>query len=398
MNLMLVVGICLLLLIVGTLLGRYYTPDRRPLRRAAEEGRSYARGLVEVLEGHDDAAIEEITRTLRRNTKTVEAYFALGTLFRKRGEYERAVRVHQAILMRRDIDKQIRLRVHQQLALDFKQAGFVRRAVRALEFVVAKDKKRTDALAELAVLYEQDGRWERAAAIYRRLGKVSDRDTGALQAHMLAEHAHDALDRGELSVARKSLRRAVAASEGSVHALHVLALYQQRKDSPAAAARVWEKALRRAPELVSFFGPRLEATLFEQDRLDDYERLLEQLLQEHPGDIHLRLAYARFDARRDPRRALEQLTGLLEEAPNLLPARREAARLVLAQNEPEAIRAAFEELLQLLARADRGFRCASCGHTDDELFWRCPSCGSWDSVRVAWGRRAGEGAPRRLAS
>jgi lipopolysaccharide biosynthesis regulator YciM len=399
-NLLLIIGIGFFLLLVGTLLGRYYAPDRRPLERAAQEGKSYARGLVDLLEGDQDAAISEIANTLKKNTKTVEAYFALGTLFRKRGEHERAVRVHQAILVRRDLDKQTRLQVHHQLALDFRAAGFPKRAIKALEFVIAKDKKRLPAFRELAQLYEEAGEWERAVATHRRIGKLSGEDTSRLQAHMMAEQASRLIEQKELTAARKLLRRAISASPESVHALHVLGLYQQRKGNLAAAAKVWEKALRLAPELAGFFVPRLEVVQFELGKLDSVEKLLRELLEQHSGEEHghrvqIRLAYARFDARRHPERALAELTALLDEAPNLLPARREAARLVLASGDPDQIRQAFEDLVKLLAKADRGYRCEQCGHIADELFWRCPRCRSWDSVRVAWGRRSGEPGARR---
>lgn len=393
MNLVLLVGGALFLLLVGALLGRYYAPDKRPLKRAAREGRSYVRGLVEVLEGKDDAAIVEITKALRENTKTVEAYFALGALFRNRGEHERAVRVHQTILVRRDIDKATRLRVHYQLALDFRVAGFPRRAVKALEYVIAHDKKHRAALGDLAELYELAGAWERAAAVQLRLGKL-DKETQAERdrhvAHLFARRAQELAQQDELRAARKMLRRAVSTDASSVHVLHVLADYERRAGKLEAAVEAWEKALDRAPNLAAFFMPRVEAALFELDRVEHTDVLLARLLDRHGESVHLRLAHARYTAKRDPERALAALMGLLDDHPNLLPARREAARIMLEQDDAQAIRGALEELLDVLGRADRGYRCGECGNAESEIFWRCGRCGSWDSVRVAWGRRAAE--------
>lgn len=394
MNLLLVVGGGMLLLVVGTLLGRYYAPDRRPLKRAAEEGRAYVRGLVEVLEGNDDAAIKEIAEALKKNTKTVEAYFALGTLFRNRQEYERAVRVHQAILMRRDLDRKTRLRVHYQLALDFRAAGFLKRAVKAMEWVVAQNKRSEPAWRELASLYEETGQWERAALARRRLGKLSDEDTRAVQAHLWAELACQQLEDDDLTGARKSLKRAVSANNESIHVLHVLALYHQQKGKLAAAAKAWEKALRAAPNLTAYFFPMLESVLFELGKLDRMDRILDDLLDQDPENSHLRLGHARLEAKRSPARALKILSGLLEEAPTLMPARREAARLILRKGDEEQVRKTLVDLLEVLDEADRGYRCERCGHAGEELFWHCPGCESWDSVRVAWGRRSGE-APRK---
>jgi lipopolysaccharide assembly protein B len=396
-NLVLLVGVAALLLAVGLLLGRYYAPDRRPLQRAAEEGRAYVRGLVEVLEGHRDEAIAEIAEALKKNTKTVEAYFALGTLFRSRGEHERAVRVHQALLMRRDLDKATRLRVHLQLALDFKEAGFPRRAAKALEAVVTQDKKQVAALAELARMYERAGEWEKAALAERRLGKLSGKETGPRQAHLYARLAEQELEGGSLDDARRALKRALAAHRDGVHALHVLALYHRKRGQGSAAAAAWERALRLTPELAGFFVPRLEQQLFELERLSRLDHLLDDLRVQHPKSIHLRLALARVDAKRSPERALAALDLLLAEAPSLIPAWREKARLVLAGGDTERIRRTFEELTGLLAKVDRGYRCDECGHTAEELFWRCPRCAAWDSVRAAWGRRAGEGPSVRAA-
>jgi lipopolysaccharide biosynthesis regulator YciM len=392
MNLLLLVGIAFLLLVVGTLLGRYYAPDRRPLERAAEEGKSYVRGLVEVLDGRSDRAVAEIAEALKHNTKTVEAYFALGSLFRSRGEHERAVRVHQAILVRRDIDKATRLKVYHQLALDFRAAGFPRRAAKALEMVVTQDGKQAAALEELCKLYEETGEWERAALGQKRLGKLAGRDTRAVQAHLYAELAAGALEQQDLAAARKALKRALSADAGSVHALHVLGRYHATRENRAAAVAAWERGLRARPELAAFFVPLLEDALFALGKLEALDRLLDELRREQPGNVQLRLAHARLDAKRNPARALAELSAILDEAPGLIPAWREKARLQLERGDAEELRRGFEDLLALLARADRGYRCGSCGHTAAAHFWRCPSCASWDSARSAWGRRAGEGA------
>jgi len=284
------------------------------------------------------------------------------------------------------------------LVLEFKAAGFPKRAVKALEFIVTRDKKRAETFRELGQLYQETGQWERAAAVYKRIGKLPDEETGPTQAHMLAELAHLEIGAGQLTEARKHLRKALAAHADSVHAMHVLGVYQIKKADTSAAAKDWEQALRLAPDLAAFFVPRLENALFELGKLDRLELLLGELLAQHAGNVHLRLALARFDARRNPGRALAALMALLDDAPTLIPARREAARLVLASGDPELVRKAFEEQVELLARADRGFRCGSCGHTSDEIFWRCPRCHAWDSVGVAWGRRRGEAKRKAAAS
>ncbi|MDY0005145.1 MAG: hypothetical protein RBU30_27850, partial [Polyangia bacterium] len=124
--------------------------------------------------------------------------------------------------------------------------------------------------------------------------------------------------------------------------------------------------------------------------LDALARCLDTLSAERPESAQLGLARARFVGRRDPARALELLRQVIANAPSLLPARRLLGRLLLAKDDAGALRAEYESLLGTLDEMERSYRCARCGHTHQELFWRCPRCHAWDSVRVAWGRRTGE--------
>ncbi len=258
--------------------------------------------------------------------------------------------------------------------------------------MVSRDKKNEDSWRELIELYQETGQWERAALAYRRVGKISDQSTGPIQAHIWAQLAANQLKQEEPAEARKNLKKALAAHRESVHALHVLALLQQQSGNLSAAAKAWQRCLRLRPELVGFLLPRLEGVLFVLKKLDRVDDLLDEMLERNPKSVQLRLARARFERRRSPARALTSLEELLAEHPNLLPARRDAARLILEDGDGDQVRQALSDLLDLLKQADRGYRCGSCGHAEEQLFWRCPSCLSWDTVSVAWGRRKGERA------
>jgi lipopolysaccharide biosynthesis regulator YciM len=145
-----------------------------------------------------------------------------------------------------------------------------------------------------------------------------------------------------------------------------------------------------APDLASFFFPYVEEAFFEEEATDELGAELDELVEANPDNVHLRLVHARFLGKRSPELALGLIRAVLDDAPSLLPARRLAGRLVLGSDDTAAIRNEYEALLATLDRIEKSYRCARCGHTDRELFWRCPRCHAWDSVRVAWGRRAGE--------
>lgn len=391
MSVLILVGVGAGVLVLGVLLGRYYVPDTRPLRRAAKEGAMYIRGLNHILAHDNDAAIAELTRAVSENTGTVETYFALGVLYRERGEYERAVRVHQSILVRADSNRRLRLEARFQLGLDFEAAGFVRRARKAFEEVLEKEPKHAGAARKLLALHEAEGEWERAWKALRRVVKIDKQPDEVHASHLLAEMGLAALAAGDLGLAKKHLRHARRAHPEGIHPRHAHALWLRQAGKPRAAAELWLECLRSAPDLAAYFLPHLEAAFAAMGSPELLAGRLEALVTERPESVQLRLAQARFVGARDPARSLELLRQVIAEAPSLLTARRLLGRLLLAGDDPGALRTEYEALLATLGRVERSYRCARCGHTDQELFWRCPRCHTWDSVRVAWGRRTGEG-------
>lgn len=376
------------------LFGLPRVPRHRRQEWALEEGRSYAKSVLALVENNPHLAIEQLVQTAARSSGAIEAHFALGALFRERGESRRAIRVHQMLLLRPDLDKETRARLYFQLALDLEAAHAPQRAVRVLNWLVREFPRQLPAWEKLGELHQRAGAWDRAAVAYQRLNKLSGNSAvnGGLVPHMFAELASAALSRGDLDSARSHLRHAAATDTVPVHVWHVSAQYQEALGNPAGAAKQWERAIRQAPLLAPFFVPHLEHAFFAAGQLSELSQVLDRLLADFPDNVHLRLASARFEAKRHPERAWQELTALLEEHPRFLLGRREAARWVLDW-DPENIvrlRSVLAELLQLLDDTNRGYRCATCGLAQADLFWRCPRCGNWDTVGVAWGRRSGE--------
>lgn len=390
MSVLLVAAVALALLLGGILLGRYYVPDTRPLRRAARQGSFYIRGLNHVLAQDHEAAIAELSKAVSDHTASPETYFALGVLFRERGEMDRAVRVHQSLLLRGDVDRHMRLEAYYQLGVDFEAAGFHRRARRAFEQVLDKDPKHAPSVRKLLSLYESEGRWQQAHKALRRLEKVEKVSAPEHGAHLLAEMGLAALSQGDAAAARKHVRRARGLAPDSVHALYAegRVLGEAGRWQPAIDAFV--AALHRAPDLAEFFFPLLEDAHYRLGELHKLGGVLDGLIDQHAKNLHLRMVQARFLGKQDPALALPLIRGVLEDAPSLLPARRILGRMVIAAGDPEAAVQEYRALLDTLERVERSYRCARCGHTAQALFWQCPRCHAWDSVRVAWGRRSGE--------
>src|SRR5579863_7050251 len=157
-------------LAAGVLVGRYYVPDDRQLRRTARHARSYMRAISHLIARDHATVIDELRGVVEENIEDVEPYFALGALFRSRGEHERAIRVHQALALRERDRRRLRQRALYELGLDFRAAGMPRRATRAMEEVLLEDPTHEGGVRSLASLYEEQGRYAEAAELWDRLG------------------------------------------------------------------------------------------------------------------------------------------------------------------------------------------------------------------------------------
>ncbi len=193
-------GAALVLLLValgalaaGVLIGRYYVPDDRQLRRTARHSRVYMRALSYLIARDVDTVIDELRDVVEENVDDVEPYFALGALFRSRGEHERAIRVHQALAVRERDKRALRQRAMYELGLDFRAAGMPRRATRAMEQVLDEESDHVGAMRVLAVLYEEQARYRDAAALWQRLGRRVDKPTETREHHLFVAAAHKGL-------------------------------------------------------------------------------------------------------------------------------------------------------------------------------------------------------------
>jgi lipopolysaccharide biosynthesis regulator YciM len=413
-----VVLIALGALAVGVLLGRYYVPDDRMLRRSARHGKAYLRALSHQIARDHETVIAELRRVVDDNVDDSEPYFALGALFRSKGEHERAIRVHQALAVREAASSKLRLRALYELGLDFRAAGMPKRAGKALEEVLVAEPRHEGALRALCGLYEEQGRFAEAAAAWERLARQKDEATPRRHHHLLCAAAQRAIADGDPDSARRLLKDARARGGESAHFLVAASeLAAARKDARAARARLCQ-ALTTAPELVAYLAPALAAADRElsdgkRDRdgkgaavagaradaggatPDDdglglgTARAAASLaeLATSTGNPHLALAAALAAEKAKPdeaRRALEQVAA---DAPTYLPARIAAARLALAAGDAAVIRGELQALTSALAWAEgTAWRCAGCGHRLTSFGWRCPACRRWATLAPEVGR------------
>lgn len=348
-----------------------WVASRLDLRQLRIENRqapkAYFRGLNFLLNEQQDQAIDAFIEAVRNDPDTSELHFALGNLFRRRGEYERAVRVHEHLLSRADLSRAERQRAQHALALDFLKAGLLDRAEEALRKLDGSAYEGQALLALLAI-YERSRDWVQAAEIAGRLEASGQGSFAGRRAHYLCEQA--ALADGP--AAEALLRQAMDIAPGAARpALELAAL--QRKGGQAQAAYDTLAALAQAtpaaiPLLARPLAQYAGACGREPGALDilqaSYEQsrsldVLEAIVSLQP-ESEARDWYARH----------------LEREPSLVAASKWLAGEKLEHEQYHGrVQRALEHAVKPLVR----YRCAACGFEAKQHFWQCPGCQAWDS-------------------
>jgi lipopolysaccharide biosynthesis regulator YciM len=245
-------------LAAGVLIGRYYVPDDRQLRRTARHSKAYMRALSHLIARDHDTVVSELRNVVEENVDDVEPYFALGAMFRSRGEHERAIRVHQALALRERDKRKLKQRAMYELGLDFRAAGMPRRATKAMEQVLLEEPSHEGALRVLAALYEEQARFNEAATLQHRLGRKREEDTSAREHHLLVAAAQSALARDDLDSAKQQLKSAQKLDE-SAHFFAAAAELAAARGNHRGAKERLKQALIADPALVPHLLPGLIA-------------------------------------------------------------------------------------------------------------------------------------------
>lgn len=311
------------------------------------------RDALHAVLDHDLAGAEvALSETLRRDSSQIDAYLALASVYRQRGEIGRAIHLHQNLLLRRDLGPPERFRALLGLADDFREGGFLRRAIAAYEEVLTRAPRDARALRALVRLLVDAREPRRAVPFAKRLARVEGGDAArALEAQVHVELAQVERAEGRSQAARKALRRGLDLDPRAVHAWVALGEVEaelgREKDALAAWQRVPEVD-RRAGPLVY---PRIAATFAALGRARDYEAWLRELLAGDADDACARLALARaLAARGAAAEALDETATVLERDPRHLEAHAVRGRVLLSEGREAEVVKAHETLLDLLER------------------------------------------------
>lgn len=377
----LLAGLFLLLAAAGWAMGRFGERDEEDAPPPLNI--DYLKGLNFLLNEQTDQALEHFLRMVRVDDKTIETHFALGSLFRRRGEVDRAIRIHQNIIARPDLASEQRDQALYSLAKDYLAAGLLDRAESLFARLSQGSRYQVQALESLCRIFEQEREWEKAIDAGQRLEILSGRSLALQIAHYYCERAEVAAAENDFASARDFVKKAQSGRPRTMRGALTRAHIARDTGDNKTALKLYHRIIDENTYLIAEALPEIVSIYKRENATKELENALKALLAKNPETSSL-IAYTAI---------VNNLGGI--------PVIDECVKQYML-NEPTL--GEFVELQQL-SRGDQGtsdealakvrgalcklaaatprYQCQECGFSSQRLLWQCPSCRNWETQRPA---------------
>ncbi|HCN96159.1 lipopolysaccharide assembly protein LapB [Leclercia sp. TB492] len=345
--------------------------------------RDYVAGVNFLLSNQQDKAVDLFLEMLKEDTGTVEAHLTLGNLFRSRGEVDRAIRIHQTLMESASLTYEQRLLAVQQLGRDYMAAGLYDRAEEMFNQLVDETDFRISALQQLLQIYQATSEWQKAIDVAERLVKLGKDKQRVEIAHFYCELALQQMGNEDMDKAMALLRKGAAADRSSARVSIMMGRVYMAKGDYQKAVESLLRVIDQDKELVSETLEMLQTCYQQLDMAEEWvaflrrcveentgayaELMLADVVQEHEGSDTAQIYITRQLQRHPTMRVFHKLMDYhLNDAEE---GRAKESLMVLRDMVGEQI------------RSKPRYRCQKCGFTAYTLYWHCPSCRAWSTIK-----------------
>ncbi len=378
-------GLVLLLLPLAAATGWFVARQSRAREELEAPGLNpdYVRGLSHLVNNDTDQAIEIFIGLIEADEGTIDLHLALGSLFRRRGEVDRALRIHQNLVQRPRLKPLHRNQARFELARDYQAAGVLDRAEEIFLELAHQGMFLSDCLSRLMRIYEREREWERAIDTAQWLSSAQGRDMGPRIAQYWCELADSALRRDDARARLHCLKRALAADPHCVRAQLIRAAQATADGKTGQALKIYRDVIQHHEEFIpDVLKPWREAFLSQHNAAQWVEEL-QRVSDRHPHP-HLQVAWIQAHEAAHPgdleqrQQALAQLT----KRPSWvgLHAALDQDWSALSPDTASLLKD-FAEVLRVPLERSPTYRCDHCGYSGRQLNWQCPSCEHWNTTR-----------------
>ena len=377
----LLAGLFLLLMAAGWVTGRF--GERDDEEAPPPLNIDYLKGLNFLLNEQTDQALEHFLGMVRVDDKTIETHFALGSLFRRRGEVERAIRIHQNIIARPDLASEQRDQALYSLAKDYLAAGLLDRAEKLFVRLAQGSRYQVQALESLCGIYEQERDWEKAIDAGQRLEVLGGESLALQIAHYYCELAEAAVAENDYVSARQYVKNAQSGRPRTMRGALTRAHIARDTADTKTALKLYHRIIDENTYLIAEALPEIVAIYVREEAVSELEAALRALLKKNP-EMNSLVAYTAIVNDIGGIPVIDECVEryMLDE-PTLgefidLQQLTEGAKS--SQDSPLAkVRGALSKL----AAATPRYQCQECGFSSQRLLWQCPSCRNWETQRPA---------------
>ena len=340
---------------------------------------SYFRGLNFLLNEQPDKAIESFLQVAKENPQTVELQFALGSLFRRRGEVDRAIRMHQDLVKREDLPAEERRQASLELSQDYFKAGLLDHAEQVLSKMAEADPS-AEVHGSLLDIYIQEKDWEKAIGAAKKLEVSAKRNYQKEIANYYCELAITAQVHGRPEEAEDNLKRALEVNRKCVRANLLRGEWLARAGRHEAAIEAWKAIESQDPAYFGLAGEGMVESYKALGRLGEGLALLRGLQHRFPGLDLLNIVYQATAEHEGDEAAWRLVRDEVRRNPTLVGLDRLIdAGLLRVPPERRQDLQLMKNLVHSHAQALAVYLCANCGFKARQFFWQCPACGGWET-------------------
>ena len=343
---------------------------------------SYFKGLNFLLNEQPDKAIEAFIEVVKVDPETVELHFALDSLFRRRGEYDRAIRMHQHLLERADLGPERRAAALGELGQDYLKAGILDRAEDAFRRLAeGGGAPAAEARRFLFEIYQQEKDWDKAASMAAQLEKETGESRAREMSHFLCEQAATDATHSRPDAARARLEQALEANRKSVRASLQLGDLERAAGNLDRAIEHWKRIESQNPAFLALVAQRLLEAHRAAGRLEEGLTLLSGYLERYPSLDLLDAVFETTLEAKGPEAAYKLVRDELRRNPTLLGLDRLLEAQIVGAAHPERRRdlELVRNLVHNHTRRLARYRCENCGFKARQFHWLCPGCGGWET-------------------
>jgi len=340
---------------------------------------SYFQGLNFLLNEQQDKAIEAFIEVVKVDPQTVELHFALGSLFRRRGEVDRALRMHHNLVDRADLDEDKRQQAIFELAQDYLKAGILDRA-ESLFNELEKTAYAKPALEFLLELFQKEHDWLKAIDVAQRLNKVSDVSYSNQAAFFFCELAQDEISQNNLTAAREHLQLALQEYPRAVRATLMLGDLAAGEGDFASAITLWQTIETQNPQYLPLVAERLLGAYAARGKEAEGAIVLRNYLTQYHSLDMMNVVFDAVLKNEGSAAAYQLVRDELERNPTLLGLDKLLeARLLEVPMDRRADVELVKNLVHKRTRNLAKYHCSHCGFKARQFYWHCPACQTWDS-------------------